>query len=99
MDDLKSFQTYLAEEQLDEGFVRSATLMVMAQRSKSSGDRAVASFQDGKRELQSGNTDKALAMLFDGLIAMRHQIGSSVSLELTGHLLSAQMGQSLLNKK
>jgi hypothetical protein len=73
--------------------------MVMAQRSKSSGDRAVASFQDGKRELQSGNTDKALAMLFDGLIAMRHQIGSSVSLELTGHLLSAQMGQSLLNKK
>ena len=99
MDDLKSFQTYLADEQLDEGFVRSATLMVMAQRSKSSGDRAVASFQDGKRELQSGNTDKALAMLFDGLIAMRHQIGSSVSLELTGHLLSAQMGQSLLNKK
>jgi hypothetical protein len=99
VDDLKSFQTYLAEEQLDEGFVRSATLMVMAQRSKSSGDRAVASFQDGKRELQSGNTDKALAMLFDGLIAMRHQIGSSVSLELTGHLLSAQMGQSLLNKK
>ena len=99
MDDLKSFQTYLAEEQLDEGFVRSATLMVMAQRSKSSGDRAVASFQDGKRELQSGNTDKALAMLFDGLIAMRHQIGSSVSLELTGHLLSAQMGQSLLSRK
>ena len=96
---MKSFQTYLAEEQLDEGFVRSATLMVMAQRSKSSGDRAVASFQHGKRELQSGNTDKALAMLFDGLIAMRHQIGSSVSLELTGHLLSAQMGQSLLNKK
>ena len=99
MDDLKSFQTYLAEEQLDEGFVRAATLMVMAQRSKSSGDRAVASFQDGKRELQSGNTDKALAMLFDGLIAMRHQIGSSVSLELTGHLLSAQMGQSLLSRK
>ena len=99
MDGVKSFQQYLAEEQLDEGFVRSATLMVMAQRSKSSGDRAVASFQDGKRELQSGNTDKALAMLFDGLIAMRHQIGSSVSLELTGHLLSAQMGQSLLNKK
>ena len=99
MDGVKSFQQYLAEEQLDEGFVRSATLMVMAQRSKSSGDRAVASFQDGKRELQSGNTDKALAMLFDGLIAMRHQIGSSVSLELTGHLLSAQMGQSLLSRK
>jgi hypothetical protein len=99
MDGVKSFQQYLAEEQLDEGFVRSATLMVMAQRAKSSGDRAVASFQDGKRELQSGNTDKALAMLFDGLIAMRHQIGSSVSLELTGHLLSAQMSQSLLSRK
>jgi hypothetical protein len=99
MDGVKSFQQYLAEEQLDEGFVRSATLMVMAQRAKSSGDRAVASFQDGKRELQSGNTDKALAMLFDGLIQMRHQIGSSVSLELTGHLLSAQMSQSLLSRK
>ena len=99
MDGVKSFQQYLAEEQLDEGFVRSASLMILAQRSKSSGDRAVALFQDGKRAAQSGETDKALAMLFDGLIAMRHQIGSSVSLELTGHLLSAQMGQSLLNKK
>ena len=99
MDGVKSFQQYLAEEQLEEGFVRSASLMVLAQRSKSSGDRAVASFQDGKRAAQSGETDKALAMLFDGLIAMRHQIGSSVSLELTGHLLSAQMGQSLLSRK
>ena len=99
MDGLISFQQYLAEEQLDEGFVMSASLMILAQRSKSSGDRAVASFQDGKRAAQSGETDKALAMLFDGLIAMIHQIGSSVSLELTGHLLSAQMGQSLLNKK
>ena len=99
MDGLISFGQYLAEEQLEEGFVRSATLMVMAQRAKSSGDRAVASFQDGKRAAQSGETDKALAMLFDGLIAMRHQIGSSVSLELTGHLLSAQMGQSLLSRK
>ena len=99
MDGVKSFQQYLAEEQLDEGFVRSATLMVMAQRSKTSGDRAAAAFQDGKRALQSGETDKALAMLFDGLIAMRHQIGSCVSLELTGHLLSAQMSQSLLSRK
>jgi hypothetical protein len=99
MDGVKSFQQYLAEEQLDEGFVRSATLMVMAQRSKTSGDRAAAAFQDGKRALQSGETDKALAMLFDGLIAMRHQIGSCVSLELTGHLLSAQMNQSLLSRK
>ena len=99
MDGLISFQQYLAEEQLDEGFVRSATLMVMAQRAKSSGDRAVASFQDCKRAAQSGETDKALAMLFDGLIAMRHQIGSCVSLELTGHLLSAQMNQSLLSRK
>ena len=65
MDALISFGQYLAEEQLEEGFVRSATLMVMAQRSKSSGDRAVALFQDGKRAAQSGETDKALAMLFD----------------------------------
>ena len=99
MDALISFGQYLAEEQLEEGFVRSASLMVLAQRSKSSGDRAVASFQDGKRAAQSGETDKALAMLFDGLIAMRHQIGSSVSLELTGHLLSSQTGQQSLKQK
>ena len=48
---LISFQQYLAEEQLDEGFVRSATLMVMAQRAKSSGDRAVAS-QTGQQLLK-----------------------------------------------
>ena len=99
MDGLISFQQYLAEEKLDEGFVRSATLMVMAQRSKTSADRAVASFQDGKRALQSVETDKALAMLFDGLIAMRHQIGSCVSLGLTGHLLASQTGQQLLKQK
>ena len=99
MDGLISFQQYLAEEKLDEGFVRSATLMVMAKRSKTSADRAVASFQDGKRALQSGETDKALAMLFDGLIAMRHQIGSCVSLGLTGHLLASQTGQQLLKQK
>jgi hypothetical protein len=99
VDGLISFQQYLAEEKLDEGFVRSATLMVMAQRSKTSADRAVASFQDGKRALQSGETDKALAMLFDGLIAMRHQIGSCVSLGLTGHLLASQTGQQLLKQK
>ena len=99
MDALISFGQYLAEEQLEEGFVRSATLMVMAQRSKSSGDRAVALFQDGKRAAQSGETDKALAMLFDGLIAMRHQIGYCVSLGLTGHLLASQTGQQLLKQK
>ena len=46
-----SFKQYLAEELLDEGFVRSATLLVLAQRSKSSGDKAVSSFQAGKRVL------------------------------------------------
>ena len=105
-----SFKQYLAEEQLDEGFVRSATLMVLAQRSKSSGDKAVSSFQAGKRILAAGTatdtaaeiqkrTQSALTMLFDGLIDMRAQMGSVAALSLTGHLLSAQNAQTLLKKK
>ena len=105
-----SFKQYLAEEFLDEGFVRSATLMVLAQRSKSSGDKAVSSFQAGKRILAAGTatdtaaeiqkrTQSALTMLFDGLIDMRAQMGSVAALSLTGHLLSAQNSQTLLKKK
>jgi len=105
-----SFKQYLAEELLDEGFVRSATLLVLAQRSKSSGDKAVSSFQAGKRILAAGTTtdtaeddqkrtQSALSLLFDGLIDLRAQMGSVAALSLTGHLLSAQNAQTLLKKK
>ena len=105
-----SFKQYLAEELLDEGFVRSATLLVLAQRSKSSGDKAVSSFQAGKRVLATRaatdtaddaqkRTQSALTMLFDGLIDMRAQMGSVAALSLTGHLLSAQNAQTLLSRK
>ncbi len=105
-----SFKQYLAEELLDEGFVRSATLLVLAQRSKSSGDKAVSSFQAGKRILAAGTatdtaedaqkrTQGALSLLFDGLIDLRSQMGSVAALSLTGHLLSAQNAQTLLKKK
>ena len=105
-----SFKQYLAEELLDEGFVRSATLLVLAQRAKSSGDKAVSSFQAGKRILAAGTatdtaaeiqkrTQSALSLLFDGLIDLRAQMGSVAALSLTGHLLSAQNAQTLLKKK
>jgi large exoprotein involved in heme utilization and adhesion len=105
-----SFKQYLAEELLDEGFVRSATLLVLAQRAKSSGDKAVSSFQAGKRILAAGTatdtsddaqkrTQSALALLFDGLMDLRSQMGSVAALSLTGHLLSAQNAQTLLSRK
>jgi large exoprotein involved in heme utilization and adhesion len=105
-----SFKQYLAEELLDEGFVRSATLLVLAQRAKSSGDKAVSSFQAGKRILAAGTatdtsddaqkrTQSALALLFDGLMDLRSQMGSVAALSLTGHLLSAQNSQTLLSRK
>jgi hypothetical protein len=107
---MMSFKQYLAEEFLYEGVVRSGTLLALAQRSKSSGDKAVASFQAGKRILalraatattddDQKRTQNALGLLFDGLIDLRAQMGSVAALSLTGHLLSAQTGQQLLKKK
>ena len=85
-----SFKQYLAEELLDEGFVRSATLLVLAQRAKSSGDKAVSSFQAGKRILAAGTatdtsddaqkrTQSALALLFDGLMDLSENGSAKVS--------------------
>jgi hypothetical protein len=107
---MMSFKQYLATQQLDEGLLRSAALLAWSNKSKSDGDRAVAAFQDGKRALLAvkssdtlddkvKRTQAALALLFDGLTLLRQQIGTSVALNLSGHLLAAQTGQTLLKKK
>jgi hypothetical protein len=107
---MMSFKQYLAAQPLDEGFLRSAALLAWSNKSKSDGDRAVAAFQDGKRALLAvkssdtlddkvKRTQAALALLFDGLTLLRQQIGTSVALNLSGHLLAAQTGQTLLKKK
>ena len=107
---MMSFKQYLAAQPLEEGFVRSAALLAWSNKSKADGDRAASTFQAGKRALlavkssdtlddQVKRTQAALALLFDGLTLLRQQIGSSVALNLTGHLLAAQTGQTLLKKK
>lgn len=90
--------------------MRSAALLAWSNKSKSDGDKSVAAFQAGKRALLAGKSSdtlddqvkrsqEALALLFDGLTSLRQQIGSSVALNLTGHLLAAQNAQTLLKKK
>ena len=108
---MMSFKQYLAEsERLNEGYIRSAALLAWSNKSKVDGDKAADAFRAGKRalafttlsdtpEVQMQRTQDALALLFDGLISLRQQIGSTVALDLTGHLLSAQTGQQLLKKK
>jgi hypothetical protein len=107
---MMSFKQYLMAQPLEEGFMRSAALLAWSNKSKAYGDRSVAAFQAGKRALlavkssdtlddQVERTQAALALLFDGLTSLRQQIGSSVALNLTGHLLAAQTGQTLLKKK
>jgi hypothetical protein len=109
---MMSFAEFLITDaqQLDEGLLRTAALVSWSSKSKSDGDKAVSSFQAGKRILAAGTatdtaveiqkrTQSALTMLFDGLIDMRAQMGSVAALSLTGHLLSAQNAQTLLKKK
>ena len=108
---MKSFKQYLAEsETINEGFMRPAALLAWSNKSKVDGDKAADAFRAGKRalafttssdtpEVQMKRIQDALALLFDGLISLRQQIGSTVALDLTGHLLSAQTGQQLLKKK
>jgi len=107
---MMSFKQYLMAQPLEEGFMRSAALLGWSNKSKLDGDRSVAAFQAGKRALlavkssdtlddQVKRSQAALALLFDGLISLRQQIGSSVALNLTGHLLAAQNAQTLLKKK
>ena len=107
---MMSFKQYLVAQPLEEGFMRSAALLGWSNKSKLDGDRSVAAFQAGKRALlavkssdklddQVKRSQAALALLFDGLTSLRQQIGSSVALNLTGHLLAAQNAQTLLKKK
>ena len=108
---MMSFKQYLAEsENINEGFMRSAALLAWSNKSKVDGDKAADAFRAGTRvlaattssdtlEVQMKRTQDALALLFDGLLSLRQQIGSTVALDLTGHLLSAQTGQQLLKKK
>lgn len=109
---MMSFAEFLITDaqQLDEGFLRTASLVSWSSRARIEGDKAMAAFQSGKRILASGTstdtveeinrrTQDSLTMLFDGLISLRAQMGSSVALGLAGHLLTAQTGQQLLKKK
>ena len=109
---MMSFAEFLITDaqQLDEGLLRTAALVSWSSKSKSDGDKAVSSFQAGKRILATRaatdtaddaqkRTQSALSLLFDGLIDLRAQMGSVAALSLTGHLLSAQNAQTLLKKK
>lgn len=108
---MKSFEEFCAtDDMLEEGIIRTGAIVAYGSKSRREGDEAVRAFRHGQQALHKGGADvdledrvkrieQSLDHLFNGLISLRQQIGSTVALDLTGHLLSAQTGQQLLKKK
>ena len=98
---MKSFDEFCSDsEMLEEGIMRSGAITVYGARSKKHGDEAVRAFRQAQQALRKGGPDVALEdrvnrieqsldHLFDGLIAQRQQIGTSVALDVVGHGLAA----------
>ena len=95
---------------LTEGWLRIGAVTLAAGQSRTAGDTAERAFKAGQQALPQGRgedtadqrlqrLEAALQHLFSGLIALRQQIGSSVALDLSGHLLAAQTGKALLKRK
>jgi len=101
---MKSFDEFLTEteqEQLEEGIIRTVAISSYAAQSRKFGDEAVRAFRRGQEALRRGageltaeerleRIEKSLDALFDGLVKQRQQIGSGVSLNLSGHMLAAK---------
>jgi hypothetical protein len=99
---MKSFGEYLAEqESLDEGIIRATAVTSFAASSRGDGDKAEQTYKRGLQVLRAptkGMTtdqrldrlDDALTTILDGLVSTRHQIGSGVAVNTTGHLLTAK---------
>lgn len=109
---MKSFLEFISDEQhtLEEGVLGTAALVAMSNRSKAEGDRAVKAFKEGRRALSGRSADDtvdkrlerlelSIAALLEGMVALRGQIGSGVTVDLTGHLFSAKTGKQILKKK
>lgn len=100
---MKSFNEFISDESkpIEEGVIRSSALVVMSNRSKAEGNKAVKAFKDGKKAL-SGNPanqtveerleclESAISAQLDGLISMQGQIGSGIIVDVIGHSLKAR---------
>ena len=98
---MKSFEEFLTEEQLEEGILRTGAIASYGAQSRKYGDEAVRAFRRGQETLRRGageltaeerlgRIEKALDVLFDGLIKKRHQIGAGVAVDVAGHMLAAK---------
>ena len=107
---MKGFKEYISEcQDLQEGLIRTTALLAWSNQSKTFGDKACRAFVEAKAMLganPAGTLDdqvqriqKALVLMCDGMVALRQQAGSAVAMNLTGHLLTSQTGDALLNKK
>ena len=101
---MKSFEEFLNEEeqQLEEGVIRTGAITSYGAQSRKAGDDAVREFRNGQEALRRGSgeltvedrlgrIEKALDALFDGLIKQRQQIGASVAVDVSGHMLAAKV--------
>ena len=99
---MMSFDEFRTEkEALEEGVIRTGAIVSYGTQSRKYGDDAVRAFQRGQETLKRGSSEMtaeerlkrieiALETLFDGLIMLRHQIGSGVAVDVAGHMLAAK---------
>lgn len=100
---MKSFEEFLAEEDdtLEEGVIRTGTIVSYGSQSRKHGEDAVRAFRSGQQALRKAMSDntvegrlerieKSLDALFVGLIKQRQQIGAGVAVDVAGHMLAAK---------
>jgi len=98
-------------EELEEGVVRTGALIAFSGQSKTHGDKSERLFnsaisvlktnssKDDQIQQRLRNLEQALVFLCEGLIETRKQIGSGVSVNLTGHLLTSNSLKSFDNRR
>ena len=106
---IKSFRKFCEHDDLNEGVVRTGSLLITANRARRSGDDAQKAFEAGQNSLRrpvhkddaTARLDQlhdALGHLLAGLVHMRQQSGHHLAVDLAGHLLAAQAHTALKSR-
>ena len=111
---MMGFQEFIEKpeiETLEEGVVRTGALLTFSAQSKNHGNKAERYFREALSVLKAppskgdpveqrlARLEKVIAALAAGLIEQRLQIGSSVAVNLTGHLLTNKSINSMSSRR
>lgn len=98
---IKRFKEFCEGSGLNEGVVRSGSILIAANKARRSGDDAQNAFEAGHRSLRKtvpqddidarlNQLRDAIGSLFTGMVHMRLQAGSHLAADVAGHLIAAQ---------